>query len=66
MSMTGSFPKAEIRTEPQRRRRWSVSEKLEIVAETREPGVTVGLVARRRGVRRINFSPGGAWPNKEH
>ena len=50
MSMTGSFPKAEILTDPQRRRRWSVSEKLEIVAETREPGVTVSLVARRRGV----------------
>ena len=50
MSMTGSYPKAEILTGPQRRRRWSVSEKLEIVAETREPGVTVSLVARRRGV----------------
>ena len=50
MSMTGSFPKAEILTDPQRRRRWSVSEKLEIVAETREPGVTVSLVARRHGV----------------
>ena len=47
--MTGSYPKAEILTGPQRRRR-SVSEKLEIVAETREPGVTVSLVARRRGV----------------
>ncbi len=50
MSMTGSYPKAEILTGPQRQRRWSVSEKLEIVAETREPGVTVSLVARRRGV----------------
>ena len=50
MSMTSSYPKAEILTGPQRRRRWSVSEKLEIVAETREPGVTVSLGARRRGV----------------
>ena len=50
MSITGSYTKAEILTGPQRRRRWSVSEKLEIVAETREPGVTVSLVARRRGV----------------
>jgi transposase len=48
--MTGSYPKAEILNGPQRRRGWSVSEKLEIVAETREPGVTVSLVARRRGV----------------
>ncbi len=50
MSMTGSYPKEEILTGPQRRRRWSVSETLEIVAETRDPGVTVSLVARRRGV----------------
>jgi transposase len=50
VSMTGSYPKAAILTDPARRRRWSVSEKLEIVAETREPGVTVSLVARRRGV----------------
>ena len=50
MSMTGSYSKAEILTGPQRRRRWSVAEKLGIVAETREPGVTVSLVARRRGV----------------
>jgi transposase len=50
VSMTGSYPKAEILTGPERRRRWSVAEKLEMVAETREPGVTVSLVARRRGV----------------
>ena len=50
MSMTGSCPKAEILTGPKRRRRWSVAEKLEMVAETHEPGVTVSLVARRRGV----------------
>ena len=50
MSMTGSYPKAEILTGPERRRRWSVAEKLSMVAETREPGVTVSLVARRRGV----------------
>ena len=35
---------------PERRRRWLVAEKLEMVAETREPGVTVSLIARRRGV----------------
>ena len=50
MSMTGSYPKAEILTGPERRRRWTVAEKLSMVAETREPGVTVSLVARRRGV----------------
>ncbi len=50
MSMTSSYPNPEILTGPQRRRRWSVAEKLEMIAETREPGVTVSLVARRRGV----------------
>jgi transposase len=50
VSMTGSYPKAEIVTGPERRRRWTVAEKLSMVAETREPGVTVSLVARRRGV----------------
>jgi len=50
VSMTGSYPKAEILTGPERRRRWTVAEKLAKIAETREPGVTVSLVARRRGV----------------
>jgi transposase len=50
VSMTGSHANAEILTGLQRRRRWSVAEKLQMVAETREPGVTVSLVARRRGV----------------
>jgi transposase len=31
---------------PERRRRWSVADKLEMVATTREPGVTASLVAR--------------------
>ena len=50
MSMTGSYPKAEVLIGPERRRRWSVSEKLEMVAQTHEAGVTVSLVARRCGV----------------
>ena len=50
MSMTGSYPKVEVLTGPERRRRWSVAEKLEIVAQTREAGFTVSLVARRCGV----------------
>ena len=50
MSMTGSYPKAEILTGPERRRRWSVAEKLEMVAQMWEAGVTVSLVARRCGV----------------
>ena len=50
MSMNSSYPKAEVLKGPERRRRWSVVEKLEMVAESREPGATVSLVARRRGV----------------
>ena len=50
MSMSSSYPKAEVLKGPERRRRWSVAEKLEMVAESREPGATVSLVARRRGV----------------
>ena len=48
--MTSSYPKAEILTGPERRRRWSVAEKLEMVAESRQAGITVSLVARRRGI----------------
>lgn len=35
---------------PERRRRWSPAEKVHIVEETYEPGMTVSLVARRHGV----------------
>jgi len=34
----------------QRRRRWTASEKLAMVRETYEPGMSVSLVARRHGV----------------
>ena len=40
----------EIITGRERRRRWSTSEKLRLVAETHEPGTTVGAVAARHGV----------------
>ena len=49
--MTGHIPRPEILTEPQRRRRWSPAEKLAMVEETYEPGVTVSLVARRNGIQ---------------
>ena len=39
----------EIITGRERRRRWSTSEKLRIVAETYEQGTTVGDVAARHG-----------------
>jgi transposase len=40
----------EIITGRERRRRWSIEEKLRIVAETRAPGVRVTDVAARNGV----------------
>src|SRR5579863_1011108 len=40
----------EVITSVQRRRRWTASEKVRMVEETFEPGMTVSLVARRRGV----------------
>jgi transposase len=49
--MTQSAPLVmEILDEASRRRRWSEEEKLRLVTETMEPGMSVSLVARRRGV----------------
>ena len=42
----------EIITGRERRRRWSVADKLRIVAECDEPGVQVSAVAARHGVYR--------------
>lgn len=50
MSMTSSNLKSEVLIGPERRRRRTPAEKLAIVAETQEPGVTVSLVARRHGI----------------
>ena len=50
MSMTGNNPKSEVLHGRERRRRWTAAEKIAIVAETYEAGVTVSLVARRHGV----------------
>ena len=50
MSMTSINLKSEVLVGPERRRRRTPSEKLAIVAETHEPGVTVSLVARRHGI----------------
>jgi transposase len=43
----GSFRRIEMLTGPARRRRWSVSEKARIVAETLAAGASVSEVARR-------------------
>jgi transposase len=48
--MTNPADRVEIFTSVKRRRRWTASEKVRIVEETFEPGMTVRLVARRHGV----------------
>jgi transposase len=48
--MTNSTNRVEIITSVQRRRRWTASEKVRMVEETFEPGLTVSLVARQHGV----------------
>ena len=50
MSMTSSDLKGEVLIGPERRRRRTPAEKLAIISETYEPGVTVSLVARRHGI----------------
>lgn len=50
MSMTEKIAKAEILSGRERLRRWSAAEKVSMVSETQEPGMTVSLVARRHGV----------------
>src|SRR5262245_121828 len=48
--MTNSTNRVEIITSVQRCRRWTAPEKVRMVEETFEPGMTVSLVARRHGV----------------
>jgi transposase len=48
----------EIITGPERRRRWSDEEKLQLVSEAWQPGNSVSQVARQRG---INASQLFAW-----
>ena len=50
VSMTNSTDRVEIITSVQRRRRWTAPEKVRMVDETFEPGMTVSLEARRHGV----------------
>src|SRR5262249_7698647 len=50
VSMSNPTDRVEIITSVQRRRGWTASEKVRIVDETFEPGMTVSLVARRHGV----------------
>ena len=60
--MTNPTKRVEIITSIQRRRRWTASEKVRMVEETCEPGMTVSLVARRnRSVMGTLFCQAWSW-----
>jgi transposase len=44
------FRRVEVITSVQRRRRWSVAEKVRLVEEAMQPGMSVSYVARRAGI----------------
>lgn len=44
------FRRVEVITSVQRRRRWSVAEKVRLVEEAMQPGTSVSYVARRAGI----------------
>lgn len=48
--MTRHTKTIEVITRDQRRRRWSAAEKAALVRKTYEPGMSVSLVARQKGV----------------
>jgi transposase len=48
--MSSSVERVEVFGPIQRRRRYSVDEKLRIVEEAAQPGMTVSFVARRHGI----------------
>jgi transposase len=64
VSMSNPTNRVEIITSVQRRRRWTAPEKVRMVEETFEPGMTVSLVARRHGVAQTSCSPGVGWWRK--
>ena len=64
MTMTGNIPKSEVLSGPERRRRRTPAEKLAIVGDTYEPGVTVSLVAPATASRQTSCSFGGGWRHR--
>ena len=49
-NQNASPPRVEVITSVQRRRRWPTAEKIRLVEETMQPGMSVSYVARRAGV----------------
>ena len=50
MPMSDTFSRVEIITGVARRRRFTTEQKLAVVAETMQPGVSISYVARRHGL----------------
>jgi len=50
MNNDSTKAKVELVTTVQRRRRWLVAEKLEILAEAEQPGMSMSYVARKHGI----------------
>ena len=48
--MSEEVRRVEVITSVQRRRRWSVAEKIRLVEETLQPGMSVSFVARKHGI----------------
>lgn len=49
-SPDGPFSRVEVITSVQRRRRWSMAEKVRLVEEAMQPGMSVSFVARQAGI----------------
>jgi hypothetical protein len=58
--MTNPTDCVEIITSVQRRRRWTASEKVRMVEETFEPGMTVSWLLDGMALPRTSCSPGAA------
>src|SRR5687767_2053458 len=50
MNNDSTKAKVELVTSIQRRRRWSAAEKMEILAEAEQPGMSMSYVARKHGI----------------
>jgi len=48
--MSSNVDRVEVFSQIQRRRRWSVDQKLAILAEAGQPGMSISYVARRHGI----------------
>lgn len=52
-SPDGPFSRVEVITSVQRRRRWSTAEKVRLVEDAMQPGMSVSFVARRAVILRV-------------